>query len=232
MNLFIATIQQNEAVLNPEESLHCARVLRKRPGDVIQVIDGLGGFYEGKLEVVSDKRCTVRINTVGWKQSPRRYQLHIAVAPTKQIDRLEWFLEKAVELGIDEISLIRCRNSERVQVNEERLRKIIESAVKQSLQAFIPKLNGLLDFRQFIGTVGVTDRYLAHCGEGKKRDIRDLEFRDRNTLVLIGPEGDFSPEEVREAETKDFCAISLSENRLRTETAALAVVSAAFVKGI
>ncbi|MCU0360035.1 MAG: 16S rRNA (uracil(1498)-N(3))-methyltransferase [Bacteroidia bacterium] len=229
MNSFIANISEQEAVLGPEESLHCCKVLRKKPGDTIQVIDGKGWFYEATLLVVSEKVCRAQLQGPGREQIKRHYYLHLAIAPTKQIDRTEWLLEKAVELGVDEISLLRCHNSERTHVNTDRMRKIIESAVKQSLQARLPQLNAMIDFDVLIKENGGTQKLIAHCEPGEKLNLRGIQFKNQSTLVLIGPEGDFSPQEIQNALNKGFKALSLGDNRLRTETAGLAVVQAAFL---
>jgi len=229
LNSFIAKIVEQDAVLGPEESLHCCKVLRKKPGDTIQVIDGAGTFYEATLLVVSEKLCRARLVGQGREQSRRDYYLHLAIAPTKQIDRTEWLLEKAVELGIDEISLMRCHNSERTQVNAERMKKILESAVKQSLQARIPTLHTLIDFKAIVKDESCTQKFIAHCETGEKINIRQLQFKNQHSLVLIGPEGDFSKDEIELALKHGFQALSLGDTRLRTETAGLAVVQAAFL---
>jgi 16S rRNA (uracil1498-N3)-methyltransferase len=229
VNSFIANITEQEAVLGPEESLHCCKVLRKKPGELIHVIDGEGMFYEARLELVTDKICRAKLVGEGKAQEKRPYVLHLAIAPTKQIDRTEWLFEKAVELGVDEITLLRCQNSERTQVNIHRLRKIIESAVKQSLQARIPKLNGLCDYATILEDKPSTQKLIAHCEPGEKLNLRGVQFKNQKTLVLIGPEGDFSPQEIQNALNKGFKTLSLGDTRLRTETAGLAVVQAAFL---
>lgn len=228
-NVFIARFENNKAFLNEEESFHCCKVLRKKTGDAITVIDGKGLYHEAFLESVSEKQCVAVLHGDGRSQLIRNYTLHLAIAPTKQIDRLEWIIEKAVELGIDEMSLLRCHNSERVQVNVQRLRKIIESAVKQSLQARIPELHDISEFSKFIANAKAGNKYIAYCGEGPKVDIGAVDFRDSHSLVLIGPEGDFSGKEVEMAVKSGYSALDLGANRLRTETAGLVVVMAAFL---
>lgn len=230
MNIFIATIQNNIAVLTPEESWHCAKVLRKKSGDEIHLIDGIGNFYEGVLQLVSEKQCTAQITKGPTPQEKRNYYFHLAIAPTKQIDRIEWMLEKAVEIGIDEISFIQCKNSERTNLKLERIQKIVESAVKQSLQARIPKLNDLVPFKDFIKNLNTEQKLIAHCFETEKKSIRAIDFKNKSTCVLIGPEGDFTLEEVKLAEEKNrFSALSLGNTRLRTETAGLYVCNAVSV---
>ena len=221
MNIFIASIQNNNAELTPEESWHCTKVLRKKMGDVIHLIDGQGNFFEGTLSIVSEKLCEAIITKGPVPQPKRSYYLHLAVAPTKQIDRVEWMLEKAVEIGIDEISFIECKNSERTVVKMDRIAKIVESAVKQSLQAFLPKINDLQSFKNCVKTSVSEQKLIAHCFDMHKTDIKTIDFKNTSSLILIGPEGDFTIEEVEMASQSDFKAISLGYNRLRSETAGL-----------
>ena len=227
MNIFIATVEQKLATLTSEESWHCAKVLRKKTGDNIQLIDGIGNFYEGVLETVSDKKCTANLTSGPILQEKRNYYLHLAIAPTKQIDRIEWMIEKAVEIGIDEISFISCKNSERTVIKIDRIIKIVESAVKQSLQAYLPKINDLVFFKEIINSKEADQKLIAHCYNGEKNDLKITEFKNKSTLVLIGPEGDFSLDEVDIALKNNFKAVSFGSNRLRTETAGLYVCQAA-----
>jgi 16S rRNA (uracil1498-N3)-methyltransferase len=221
VNIFIATVEGNTAFLTPEESWHCSKVLRKKPGEIIHLIDGKGNSFEAKLEMVSEKQCTA-VLTKGPVASPKRnYYMHLAIAPTKQIDRIEWMIEKAVEIGVDEISFFTSKNSERTVVKLERIRKIVESAVKQSLQATIPIVNGTLSFKEFISNVSQDQKFIAHCTTLPKKEIKTIEFSGRSTLIMIGPEGDFTEEEVKLSFEKEFLGINLGPNRLRTETAAL-----------
>jgi len=226
VNVFIATIQNEYALLTPEESWHCCKVLRKKEGDLIQLIDGLGNFFEGRLEIVSEKQCTAKVLKGPRSQTKRSYYLHLAIAPTKQIDRIEWMLEKAVEIGLDEISFIQSKNSERSIVKTERLCKIVESAVKQSLQAYLPKVNGLSVFKDIL-KLPADQKLIAHCEAGDKHSLQSLDFKNKKTLILIGPEGDFSHKEIEVATSLNYTAISLGENRLRSETAGLYVCQAA-----
>lgn len=227
MNIFIATVEQKLAALTSEESWHCAKVLRKKTGDKIQLIDGIGNFYEGVLEIVSDKKCTANLTSGPILQEKRNYYLHLAIAPTKQIDRIEWMIEKAVEIGIDEISFISCKNSERTVIKIDRIIKIVESAVKQSLQAYLPKINDLTLFKEIINSKEADQKLIAHCYNEEKNDLKQMEFKNKSTLVLIGPEGDFSMDEVDIALKNNFKAVSFGSNRLRTETAGLYVCQAA-----
>ena len=228
VNVFIGLVQDSRALLTPEESWHCSKVLRKKVGDQIHVIDGYGNFYEGQLEIVSEKQCQAKVISGPVLQKRKPYFLHLAIAPTKQMDRIEWMVEKAVEIGIDEISFIQCKNSERVVIKTERIHKIVESAVKQSLQAFIPKVNAMVPFNDILKN-GSRQKLIAHCDSGQKQDIKTIDFKQKRSLVLIGPEGDFTAEEINLASRLDFQAISLGETRLRSETAGLYVCQAALL---
>lgn len=228
MNIFIATINNKTAILTPEESWHCCKVLRFKVNDSIDLIDGKGAFYKAILKTVHEKQCTADLVEGPVFQKRHEYYLHLAIAPTKQIDRIEWMIEKAVEIGIDEISFIKCKNSERVNLKIERVQKIVESAVKQSKQACIPKLNDLNDFKNALN-VEADLKLIAHCEEGAKVNYRDLKLNRQTIYVLIGPEGDFVPAEIAEAEKHGFRAISLGDTRLRTETAGLYVVQGAAI---
>ena len=185
MNIFIATVEQKLATLTSEESWHCAKVLRKKTGDKIQLIDGIGNFYEGVLEIVSDKKCTANVTSGPILQDKRNYYLHLAIAPTKQIDRIEWMIEKAVEIGIDEISFISCKNSERTVIKIDRIIKIVESAVKQSLQAYLPKINDLTSFKEIINSKEADQKLIAHCYNEEKNDLKQMEFKNKSTFDLL-----------------------------------------------
>ena len=227
MNVFIADINGSTASLTAEESWHCSRVLRNKAGDEVSLIDGKGSFYKARLQLVSDKRCLAEILSGPIEQVSRPYTLHLAVSPTKNMDRMEWMTEKAVEIGVDELSFIQCKHSERTVIKTDRIRKIVESAVKQSLQATIPRVNDLLPFDQFMMNRTESQRLLAHCGEGTRTAIKQVSFANTFTLVMIGPEGDFSTQEVEQASRMGFNMLDLGHNRLRTETAGLFVCQAA-----
>lgn len=227
MNVFIATVDRDRGQLTADESWHCAKVLRKRAGESVHLIDGKGNFYEGTLEVVSEKQCLVKISKGPTQQTKKNYRLHLAIAPTKQIDRIEWMIEKAVEIGIDEISFVQCKNSERTTIKIERILKIIESAVKQSLQAFIPKVNELRTIKEVVLNASEDQILIAHCFDSPKNNIKELQFKNKSTLILIGPEGDFTKEEVEFAQQNKCTAVSLGDTRLRTETAGLYICQAA-----
>lgn len=211
--------------LSEEESKHAVRVLRLNVGDQVQLIDGVGGFYEAEIADAHPKRTQLRIlNYTAEFQKPN-YHLHIAVAPTKNIDRIEWFLEKATEIGIQEITPIISEHSERKEVKTERLNKVIVSAVKQSLKAYMPLLNEAISLDAFLNKAGADKdlkKAIAHCEEDAEKKYLNQEFeRGQRYLILIGPEGDFSPSEIEKAISAGFIPVSLGEARLRTETAAL-----------
>lgn len=208
--------------LSEEESKHAVRVLRLQAGDEVVLVDGKGGYYQARILEANPKRTHLQIFKTQQEFGKRNHFLHIAVAPTKNIERLEWFLEKATELGIDEITPLICERSERKEVKTERLNKIISSAVKQSIKAYHPVLNEPIGFKKFVALPFEGQKFIAHCMEGDKPSIKNLIKPGTKYLVLIGPEGDFTPAELALAETHTILPISLGESRLRTETAALA----------
>ena len=210
--------------LNEEESKHCVRVLRLGAGTIVNLVDGVGGFYTAEITSDNPKKVSLKVIDVQRGFQKRNHYLHIAVAPTKNIDRIEWFLEKATELGIDEITPIITDRSERRVVKEDRLNKVITSAVKQSIKAYHPKLNDAISLESFLKNEFNGDKFIAHCIDGgEKKYISDMVKLHQRYTILIGPEGDFTPEEVDLALNKGFKALTLGENRLRTETAALSV---------
>lgn len=221
MNTFFGIIQNNAAILNEEESLHCVKVLRHKVGDTIQVIDGMGTRAVGVIEAAHAKQCAVSLTHKETVPKDRNYTLHIAIAPTKNIERIEWFVEKAVEIGIDEISFIKSKNSERTVIKDDRTRKVAESAVKQSRQAYIPKLNSLTDVKEFIKTNSSDVKLIAHCEEDIKQNIKDYIVPGKSFSILIGPEGDFTKDEIQLALQAGYIPVSLGNSRLRTETAGL-----------
>jgi 16S rRNA (uracil1498-N3)-methyltransferase len=207
--------------LNEEESKHCVRVLRLQVGEKVQLIDGKGSFYTAAITDPHPKRTQLQIISVQKDFHKRNHYLHIAIAPTKNIERLEWFLEKATEVGIDEISLIICQRSERKDAKTERLNKIITSAIKQSIKAWHPVLNEPVPLNKFFSTPFDGQRFIAHCEQGDRFTLKHEIKPFGKYLVLIGPEGDFTPKEIDDALNNGFKAITLGESRLRTETAAL-----------
>ncbi|ADY53482.1 protein of unknown function DUF558 [Pseudopedobacter saltans DSM 12145] len=214
--------EENVYVLNEEESRHCSKVLRLKIGDRIHLVDGIGGFYLGEIIEDHPKRTKLTIVSKEKDFNKVAFHLHIAIAPTKNIDRIEWFLEKATEIGIQEVTPVICEHSERKDVKTERLEKIMVSAMKQSLKAYLPKLNKPQTFKSLISSVGSdVHKYIAHCIPTEKREIADSFKREEKYLILIGPEGDFSEKEVQIALENGFVPITLGKSRLRTETAAL-----------
>ncbi len=218
---YLGEISSEEAILGQEESLHAVKVLRLKEGDPILLVDGKGGLYEGAIKLAHPKHCLVILKPAIRDFEKRDYRLHIAVAPTKNSERIDWFLEKATEIGIDEFSPLICRYSERRQVNHARLEKIAISAMKQSRKAFLPVIHPEISFENFIRIPFDGVKLIAHCYSGAKPPMKDLVRTKQNTLILIGPEGDFSTDEVSLACENGFREVSLGKARLRTETAAL-----------
>lgn len=221
MHVFYTPDIQTKAELPEEEAQHCTRVLRLTTGDEITLTDGKGYFYRAEITTATNKRCLVAIKESIFQEPLWPCHLHIAMAPTKNMDRNEWFAEKATEIGFDELTFLNCRFSERKVIKAERIEKIVISAIKQSLKARLPILNEMTDFDKFISRNFEGQKFIAHCYEGEKPLLRDVLQKGQDALVLIGPEGDFSEEEVAKAVQKGFTPISLGQSRLRTETAAL-----------
>lgn len=224
MHLFYTPEIATTLELPDEEAAHCVRVLRLTMGDAITLTDGCGKFYEAVITAATNKRCTVQITKeVAWHK-PWTGHLHLAMAPTKNMDRTEWFAEKATEIGFDELTFLQCRFSERKVIKTERIEKILVSAMKQSLKAVKPILNEMTDINRFLQTDFKGQKFIAHCYPGEKPLLQQVVKPGSDVLVLIGPEGDFSEEEVKLAIEHGFQPISLGQSRLRTETAALAAV--------
>lgn len=220
MSLTIFFVPELSAgVLSEEESLHAVKVLRMKEGEWIALVDGKGTYCEAKITLAHPKRCAFTIISSVENFDRRNFYLHIAIAPTKNIERLEWFLEKITEIGVDEITPILCQNSERKIIKFDRLEKIVVSACKQSVKARFPKLNELTPLGRLIDKAAESDKFIAHCWEGEKIKLGAISAPSNKILILIGPEGDFSKEEVALAETNGFVSVALGESRLRTETA-------------
>ncbi len=220
MQLFYTPhIQKDLAILPKEEAQHCIKVLRMQTGDSLCMIDGKGGLYYGTLENANIKNCVVRINKKIENYGKRDYYVHLAVAPTKNISRYEWFVEKATELGVDEITPLLCERSERKVIKTERLNKVILSAVKQSVKAYVPKLNELAKFSNFVKNSTIKNKFIAHCEDSPKQALQSIVKPQTDVLVMIGAEGDFSPNEIELAEKHNFIPVHLGKSRLRTETA-------------
>ncbi|WP_264554159.1 16S rRNA (uracil(1498)-N(3))-methyltransferase [Flavobacterium sp. N2038] len=203
-----------------EESRHIIKVLRKKDSDILHVTNGLGLLFETEITLASDNKCIVRILSITKSPEPK-FRLHLAVAPTKMNDRFEWFLEKATEIGIQEITPIICDRSERKVINLERFEKIILSAMKQSNETFLPKLNDAITFKEFIKQKNEGLQLIAHCEETDKKSLKEILKPNENVTLLIGPEGDFSEKEIALALGNNFQPVTLGNTRLRTETAAV-----------
>lgn len=207
-------------VFDKEESKHIVKVMRKNQGDNLFVTNGLGFLFKVEIVVAMDTKCSVRIVSFE-KSEPLKHHLHLAVAPTKMNDRYEWFLEKATEMGISEITPIICDRSERKFVKTDRFDKIIQSAMKQSLQYYLPKLNEPISFKDFMKIKNEGLNLIAHCEETDKKSLKNVLKPKENYTILIGPEGDFSDKEIKTALENNYIPVSLGNTRLRTETAAV-----------
>lgn len=222
--------------LPAEEAAHAVRVLRMKEGDSLVLTDGAGHFHRAHLTLASPKHCRFAIDLTTDDRRLWQGGIHIAVAPTKHADRMEWLTEKATEIGLDSLTLLDCDNSERRTMKTERLEKIAVSAMKQSHKAFLPAVGGIIPFREFIRRPFAGQRFIAHCHEPQETGgdgtlhlsarnfLGNLLEATGDALVLIGPEGDFSTAEVEDAMAQGFRPVSLGESRLRTETAALVAV--------
>ncbi len=229
MHLFYCPDIANTLSLSEEESHHCVKVLRLGAGDEIDVVDGNGMWYHARITMAHPKRCAVEI--VSSESRPPHWQARIvvAMAPTKNIDRTEWMLEKCTEMGVDRVIPLQCRNSERKDLKTERLRKILVSAMKQSLKATLPQLDEMTPVMRVITGEWSGKKYIAYCDmmlPCARRKTLACEYDcTQDALILIGPEGDFSPEEVDAALSAGFIPVTLGESRLRTETAAVLAVA-------
>ena len=203
-----------------DESRHIIKVLRKQVGDSLNITNGKGYLFEAEITIADQKNCvTIIKNTV--LQPAKNYQLHLAVAPTKMNDRYEWFLEKATEIGVTSITPIICDHSERKIIKVERFEKIIQSAMKQSLNCYLPVLNEAIRFKDYIKQEFSEQLFIAHCEELDKKSLKSQLQPKQNLTILIGPEGDFSVKEIEMAIQNKFIPVTLGETRLRTETAAI-----------
>ena len=206
-------------ILDETESKHCVRVLRLEKGDEIILVDGQGGWFTAEVFDPNPKRCAVKVTKSELDFGLRNFQVHVAIAPTKNMDRIEWFLEKATEIGMNRVTPLHCRFSERKEVKHDRLEKVMVSAMKQSLKAYLPQLDELTKFRDFIRQPFEGQKFIAHCEEQHRELLKNALIPGKNYLILIGPEGDFSPEEIEIAIGAGFVPVSLGDSRLRTETA-------------
>lgn len=224
MQLFYnADLRPNDTEIrfSKEESRHIVKVLRKSIGDILNITNGEGWLFTAEISVVDIKNCIAHIISAEL-QPKKKYKLHMVVAPTKMNDRYEWFLEKATEIGIDSITPIVCDNSERRVVKLERLNKILQSAMKQSLNCYLPKLNELISLDDFLTKPKAGQSFVAHCEDhDDKKSLKELLEPNQDVTILIGPEGDFSTREIKLAHDHNYVPVSLGQTRLRTETAAI-----------
>jgi 16S rRNA (uracil1498-N3)-methyltransferase len=222
MNIFYEPQIKQSLCLNEEESRHAVKVLRLSAGDLLYVVDGIGGFYTCKIKNTQGKKCELMITEEKQAFEKRDFYIHLIIAPTKNMDRMEWMLEKCVEIGIDEISFVQTRYSERKEIKTQRLEKIAVGAMKQSLKAYLPKINEMVSWKEFVKKdLSDSQKMIAHLEEGDRKLIQHFAKPKEKYAVLIGPEGDFSEEEIKQAIEKGFQPVTLGNSRLRTETAGL-----------
>lgn len=226
MNIFLTTNIVGDLLEFEEEEVRHLQVLRYSPGRIIHAVDGCGSWFEAELLELGKKRAQARIVKRVLQEKRKPYHLHLAIAPTKNIERLEWFLEKATEIGVDEITPIQCRNSERTQIRLDRLEKVVLSAMKQSLKVFLPKLNPLTPLKTFLKEQEnfSGQKCIAWISDPPSPLLQKSYVVGQNVLLLIGPEGDFAPEEVELALAQNLIPVSLGQSRLRTETAGVVAV--------
>jgi len=217
--------QSKIIILQEEEARHATKVLRLKQGDEVFATDGIGNWFQCNINEIGKKHCSLKIIEQQQNKGKRAYKIHIAIAPTKNIKRFEWFLEKATEMGIDTITPIITEHSERRDLKIERSNKVITSAMKQSLKAYHPKLNEAIKFTDFIENIESEQLFIAHLIDEKQLDLKTTYQKDKDVSILIGPEGDFSNKEVETAMNKGFKAVRMGIERLRTETAALFAVA-------
>jgi len=210
----------SQFTFSEEESKHITKVLRKKEGDILNITNGKGYWFEAKIIFSDNKKCKAEIFDTT-KKHPTKHWLHMAVSPTKLNDRFEWFLEKATEIGVNEITPIICERSERKTIKMERLKKVVQSGMKQSLQTYLPKLNEAISYKEFMTQKRSGLCFIAHCEDEEKLDLKRRVAPDKDITILIGPEGDFSKTEIELAYENRFLPVSLGRNRLRTETAAI-----------
>ncbi|PID68222.1 MAG: 16S rRNA (uracil(1498)-N(3))-methyltransferase [Flavobacteriia bacterium] len=210
---------QNTLTLDPVESRHIIKVLRHKEGDLMLITNGKGLSVKGQITIANPKRCELKILEEQLHPKLNNYVLHLGIAPTKNIDRFEWFLEKATEIGIDRITPLLCEHSERKIIKHERLEKIMIAALKQSGQYHLPQLDPLISFNDFTAEHFDGQQLIAHCLPDNKKSLKSILTKGENVQILIGPEGDFSQHEIDLALTKHYIPVTLGHTRLRTETA-------------
>lgn len=220
---FYAPDIEKSNFLSEEESQHAVKVLRLKEGDLVELVDGCGNYYTAEISFAHHKKCEVRVLEKREAFNVLPCHIHIAIAPTKNMDRMEWFAEKVTEVGVSEVTPLLCDHSERKVVKTDRLEKIMVSAMKQSKKAMLPAVNEMVPFAQFVKKYAdfQGEKYIAHCYEQDKKSLAKVYGKSSDVIILIGPEGDFSEEEVRLAMEHGFVPVSLGNSRLRTETAGL-----------
>lgn len=228
MQLFYGYKEGDRVMLSEDESKHAVKVLRKSVGDELNVFDGKGNLYTGRIVDNHPKHCGITIDNVEENWGALPYSFHLAIAPTKNMDRLEWLVEKAVEIGISRITPLLCEHSERKVLKPARLERILLSATKQSLKGTLPQLDELTAFKEFIQQQNGMPTFIGYCGEGIKSPLHQkMREHGSSVCVMIGPEGDFSPAEFEAALKAGIQGITLGDQRMRTETAGLAAVHTA-----
>jgi 16S rRNA (uracil1498-N3)-methyltransferase len=221
---FSNNINNGIIILDAHEAKHCMKVMRHKVGDLIKTVDGLGNLYTGNIKSFDRNRCTIQINDTIENYNKRNQHIHIGISPIKNQDRLEWFIEKSVEIGIDEITLIDCDRTLRKKIKIDRLNKIAITAMKQSLKAYIPKINDVISVNDFIMYNQNSSKFICHLDNDERRDVlyyKDDIKKSKNVSILIGPEGDFSASEIELAVDNSFLCVTLGNSRLRTETAGI-----------
>ena len=213
-------INDDDLIMSDSEHHHLTKVLRKKTGDKVYLTNGNGYLFEAILNYIGEKYTQLKIIN-SKKESSMDYSLHIAIAPTKKIDRFEWFLEKAIEIGVSSITPLTCKYNERKSLNYIRLNKIAVAAMKQSLQTYLPKIEPIVSIKEFIESNQCKQKYIAHCKNSKKVHLSKIIKRKTNSSVIIGPEGGFTDDEISLAMDYNFIPVSLGNNRLRTETAGI-----------
>ena len=210
-------------ILDRVESNHCINVLRKSKGDTIHVVDGKGNLYIGEIINANKIQCQIMIKEIIKKNKYKENYIHIAISPTKNHDRINWFTEKAVEIGVNEISFIKCERTLRKKIRIDKLNRIAITAMKQSLKTYLPKINDMVTFSDFLNRNENKIGYICHLEKGNKNSLFQLNLKGNEKFILIGPEGDFSSDEIELALNRNIYPISLGESRLRTETAGIVV---------
>jgi 16S rRNA (uracil1498-N3)-methyltransferase len=223
---YTSDLKNNYAILSGEEAHHCIHVLRKKVGDFIDITDGLGRFYKGEITETGKGKCVVSINQIIDDEKRRPYSVHLAIAPPKNPKRFDWLIEKLVEIGVDKITPIICKRSERRNLNIERLEKRMISAMKQSLHSRLPILEELISFEDWIESIKETQKFIAWVSEEHQKNLSEQCEPGVDTCILIGPEGDFTAEEIKKAIQSGFLPTALGKYRLRTETAGLTAITA------